>query len=111
MKRQTKSLLEKAVDSLVLSVELFNRPHDKGRPTATLILLDHAFEMLLKAAILHKGGRIRERRAKHTIGFDACVRVALSNGDVKFLSDEQALLLQSVNGLRDALPASHSRYL
>jgi hypothetical protein len=67
-----------------------------------LIQLDHAFEMLLKAAILHRGGRIREKRAKETIGFDACVRRALSDGRIKFLSDEQALVLQTINGLRDA---------
>jgi len=102
MRREAKLLLNKALDSLILSVEVFNRPYDRGRQTATLILLDHAFEMLLKAAILHRGGRIRERRARQTIGFDACIRVGLSNGAIKFLGDEQALLLQSINGLRDA---------
>ena len=58
--------------------------------------------MLLKASILHRGGRIREPRAKQTIGFDACVRKALSDGSVKFLTREQALSLQSINSLRDA---------
>lgn len=102
MKREPKLLLAKACDSLVLSIELFNRPNDRGRISSTLIQLDHAFEMLLKAAILHRGGRIRETRAKETIGFDACVRRALSDGRIKFLSDEQALVLQTINGLRDA---------
>jgi hypothetical protein len=50
MKREARLLLEKACDSLLLSIELFNRPHDRGRVTGTLIQLDHAFEMLLKAA-------------------------------------------------------------
>lgn len=102
MKREPKLLLAKARDSLVLSIELFNRPNDRGRVSSTLIQLDHAFEMLLKAAILHRGGRIREKRAKETIGFDACVRRALSDGRIKFLTDEQALVLQTINGLRDA---------
>ncbi len=102
MKREARLLLNKACDSLVLSVELFNRPHDRGRVSGSLILLDHAFEMLLKAAILHRGGHIRERRAKETIGFDACVRRGVSDGRMKFLTEEQALLLQTVNGLRDA---------
>lgn len=102
MKREPKLLLAKACDSLVLSIELFNRPNDRGRVSSTLIQLDHAFEMLLKAAILHRGGSIRERRARETIGFDACVRRALSDGRVKFLIDEQALVLQTINGLRDA---------
>ncbi len=102
MKRETKLLLEKACDSLVLSIELFNRPNDRGRISSTLIQLDHAFEMLLKAALLHRGGRIREKRARETIGFDVCVRRALSDGKHKFVTAEQALVLQTINGLRDA---------
>lgn len=102
MRREAKLLLGKACDSLVLSIELFNRPHNRGRISSTLILLDHAFEILLKAAILNRGGRIREKRAKQTIGFDACVRRGLSDGSIKFLKEEQALTLQTINGLRDA---------
>lgn len=30
--------------------------------------------MLLKAAIIHRGGRIRKAHEKLTMGFDACVR-------------------------------------
>lgn len=56
--------------------------------------------MLLKAGILKKGVRIRDPRQKETIGFGKCVRKALS--DTVFLSDEQALVLQAINGLRDA---------
>ena len=56
----------------------------------------------MKAAILHSGGRIREKRAKETIGFDACVRRSLNDGRIKYLSEEQALVLQTINGLRDA---------
>jgi hypothetical protein len=102
MKREAKLLLEKASDSLVLAIELFNRPHDRGRVSSTLIMLDHAFEMLMKAAILHRGGRIREKRARETIGFDACVRRSFSDGNIKYLTEEQALALQTINGLRDA---------
>ena len=102
MKREAKLLLDKACDSLLLGIELFNRPYDRGRVSAVLIQTDHAFEMFLKAAIVQKGGAIREKRAKETIGFDACVRRGLSDGGVKFLTEEQALTIQSINGLRDA---------
>jgi hypothetical protein len=102
MKREVRLLLQKACDSLVLAIELFNRPHDRGRVSGTLIMLDHSFEMFMKAAILHRGGRIREKRAKETIGFDKCVRISLSDGKVKYLNTEQALVLQTINGLRDA---------
>jgi len=102
MKRESRLLFAKAVDSLVLSIEHYNRPWDRGRVDAVLILLDHAFEMLLKAAILHRGGAIRKRREKQTIGFDECLRKALSDGSVQFLQQEQVLQLQAINTLRDA---------
>lgn len=102
MKREATALLDRAIDSLVLSVEKFNCPWDRGRPEVVLILLDRAFELLLKAVIVHRGGRIREPKATQTIGFDKCVRVCLSEAKVKCLTDEQALTVQVINSLRDA---------
>lgn len=103
MKKEVKMLLEKATDSLILSIELFNRPQEQCRHTGALILLDHSFEMILKAAIIHRNGKIRDKRNnKNTIGFDACLRIAVSNGNIKFLTEEQALVAQAINGLRDA---------
>jgi hypothetical protein len=103
MKKKVRFLLKRAVNSLILSIELFNRPSDQGRVDGVLIFLDHSFEMLLKAAILHRGGRLEHPdRENQTIGFEACVRKALSEGSVKFITDEQAITLQTVNALRDA---------
>ena len=102
MRKEVRQLRRKAINSLVLSIEHFNRPWDRGRTEAVLILLDHGFEMLLKAAIRHRLGKIRKRGEKQTIGFGACVRKGLTEAGVRFLSDEQALTLQSINGQRDA---------
>jgi hypothetical protein len=103
MRREARQLLEKAGDSLILGIEIFNRPNERGRVTATLILIDHAFEMLLKAAILHRGGTIREKgRENQTISFTLCVRRALSDSKIAFLSQEQSITLQALNSLRDA---------
>jgi hypothetical protein len=102
MRKEARLLRVKATESLVLSIELFNRPNDSGRVHAVLILLDHALEMLFKAAIVHRGGRIREPRSKQTIGFDACVRRGLSDASIKFLGENQALTAQMINSLRDA---------
>ncbi len=102
MRKEAKLLLEKAINSQILSIEHFNRPWDCGRPDAILILLDHSFEMVLKAAIIQRGGRIRKPEAKQTIGFDECLRKALTNRKVKFLNEEQVLLVQGINSLRDA---------
>lgn len=102
MKKEVRILENKAINALILSIELFNRPQDQGRIESVLILLDHSFEMLLKAAILHRGGKIRNNSEKQTIGFDECIRKSLSNGNIKFLSEERALCLQTLNSLRDA---------
>jgi hypothetical protein len=55
----------------LLGMEKFNCPFERGRVTSVLIALDHAFEMLLKASTLQRGGRIRKRGAAETLGFDA----------------------------------------
>jgi len=102
MKKEAKHLYQKAIDSLTLSIELFNRPNDCGRIHGVLIFLDHSFEMLLKASIIDKGGKIKEKGAKETIGFSACVRKGFSDASIKFLNETEVLTLQTINGLRDA---------
>lgn len=99
MKKEVRLLLKKSINSLILSIEHFNRPWDRGRIEAVLILLDHSFELLLKSAIVHHGGKIHKRGQNETIGFDACVRKAISH---KIITNEQALTPQTINGLRDA---------
>ena len=101
MKREAKHLLTRAVDSLVLAIEHFNRPHDRGRQETVLILADHAFEMLLKSAILLRGGKIRKRKADNTLGFEGCVNACLLDPNVRFLKNEEADTLRILNNLRD----------
>ena len=102
MKKEAKLLKAKGTNSLVLAVEHFNSLSDTGRTDVVLMLLDHSFEMLLKAAIIHRGGSIRDPGSKNTIGFDACVRRCFSDARISFLTEEQTLTLQTINGLRDA---------
>jgi hypothetical protein len=102
MRKEAKHLYQKAIDSLTLSIELFNRPNDCGRTHGVLIFLDHSFEMLLKASIIDKGGKIKEKGAKETIGFSACCRKGFSDASIKFLNETEVLTLQTINGLRDA---------
>jgi hypothetical protein len=102
LKKEAKILFAKSLDAFLLSIDHFNRPWDRGREETVLILLDRAFELLLKAAIVHKGGKIREPRAAETIGFDKCVRKCLTEQDVRCLNDDEALTIQIINSLRDA---------
>lgn len=102
MKHEVRVLFHKALDSLFLAIDHFNRPHDRGRPEAVLMFVDRAFELLLKATIVHRGGKIRERGANETIGLDKCVRKCISDSDLKCLSEEDAFTIQTINSLRDA---------
>lgn len=102
MKRESRELLAKYSDGLVLAVELFNRPDETARVTGVLIILDHSVEMLLKAVIVHRGGRILDPATGNTIGCDACIRKATSDAAVRCLSREQATVLMNLNGQRDA---------
>jgi hypothetical protein len=99
MKKEVKLLLNKSINSLILSVELFNRPWDKGREQAVLILFDHSFEMLMKAAILHRGGSIKKKGELQTIGYDSALNQCKA---LKILTEDQAITLQTINNLRDA---------
>jgi hypothetical protein len=55
-RRDVQPLLERAIDSLTLGIEIFNRPAETARGHSVPMLLHHAFELLLKAAILQVGG-------------------------------------------------------
>lgn len=102
MRKEAKHLFDKAIDSLTISIELFNRPNDTGRVHGVLIFIDHAFEMLLKAAIVVRNGNIFQKGKSETIGMSACIRKCLSEDKIKFLKEEEVLVLQSLNSLRDA---------
>jgi hypothetical protein len=105
MRKECKTLHLKAIDSIVLAVDHFNRAWDRGRTEAVLILLDRAFELLLKAIIMHRAGgaAIRDKQKEGmTIGFDLCLRKCLSDANLKCLNEDEVVALQSLNTLRDA---------
>lgn len=95
-----------ATDSFRIAVELFNRPFENGRTEGVLILLDHSFEMLLKAAILRRGGEIRaDDGSGQTISLEKCVKRCRDgtrdNQRIQFLSKSEAAAIFSLNNLRD----------
>jgi hypothetical protein len=90
-KRDVAELKNRAINSLVLGIELFNRPHDQGRSESVLILLHHAFEMLLKAIIKDRTGTVHAKGEKYSFGFDKCLEVA-QNGIKVITADERATL-------------------
>ena len=95
---------DSATDSIQLVVELFNRPHDTGRDCATLILLNHSLEMLLKSILKDHGVDIRKDNG-HTIEFSECI-THLENGhhdapELAFLSEDQVVTLYDISSQRN----------
>ena len=99
IKREVAELRTRAIDSLVLGIELFNRPHDRGHAEAVLILLHHAFEMLLKAIIKDRTGTVHTEGEKYTYGFDKCLDVMQNALDM--ISVDERMALSMLDGLRD----------
>lgn len=103
MKRESRQLLEKAVDSAVIGVDHYNRLWDRGRTEAVLIFLDRAFELLMKAIIVERGLKIAHRREKSiTIGSSEALRKCISHKKLRCISEDQAICIQNLNLLRDA---------
>jgi hypothetical protein len=58
-----KTLHGKALSSMRTAMTAFNSPYDDGRPTVVLLHLQHAFEMLLKAALVQGGARVFDKKS------------------------------------------------
>jgi hypothetical protein len=102
MRREAKLLLSKAVDSVVLGIEHFNRPWDRGRHEATLIFIDRSLELLMKAALIHRKCCIRESPDANTFSFKKCVNKCVSEAEPAIFTGEEAVTVRLINGLRDA---------
>ena len=98
-KGEVAELKKRAINSLVLGIELFNRPHEEGRPEGTLIFLHHAFEMLLKAVIKDRTGTVHAKGARYSYGFDKCLEVA--QNEVRILSSDDRRALSILDAHRD----------
>lgn len=99
LKRDVVELKNRALNSLVLGVELFNRPHDQGRSEGTLIFLHHAFELLLKAVIRDRTGTVHAKGGKHTHSFSKCLEVA--QNEIGVISVDERRTLAILDASRD----------
>lgn len=98
-RRDVQPLLERSIDSLTLGIELFNRPTDTARAHAVPMLLHHAFELVLKAAILQRGRRIHDKASRYTFGFDKCLAVA--EEELRLITKDERATLSILDAHRD----------
>jgi hypothetical protein len=100
LKQESRVLKRKALASLSWAVEGFNSHHDDGRTTRVLLHLQHAFEMLMKAALVHVGEPVFDQKTGRSIGFERCLGLATANAEIK-LRDEEAGTLRAIDAMRD----------
>lgn len=101
LKPIVQSLKDQSIHSLLLGIEHFNRPSECGRIASVLIMLDHASEMLMKAALINRGVDIRNPKNGYTHALDHCLNIAATDPKVCFLSSEERKTLQVLDGLRN----------
>ena len=93
-------LVDRSFASMRLAIELFNRPDDQGRCEGVLILLHHAFELLLKAIIVDRSGTAHDDERGYSFGFDKCLHVTTE--DYRLLSKDDRRFLSMLDNLRDS---------
>jgi hypothetical protein len=100
LKQEARVLRGKALSSLTVAVAAFNSPHEEGRTTQVLLFLQHAFEMLLKAALVQHGVAVFDRKLGRSLGFEDCVKLSIGNATIK-LADADAGTLRAIDAMRD----------
>lgn len=77
----------------------FNGLDEDGRATRVLLHLQHAFEMLLKAALVQDRQFVFDKKTGKSIGFDKCVN--LGQPKPIALSQDEKGTLRTIDALRD----------
>lgn len=93
-------LHDKAVASITVATTAFNSPVDTGRVTQVLLNLQHAFEMLLKAALVQNGVKVFDEKSGRSVGFEKCLGYAATHPNV-MLSESDAGTLRTIDAMRD----------
>ena len=88
-----------AVESLTLSIELFNRPSPLARDHAVIMMMAHSFEMLLKAGIFQKRGTVRDKGEPLSHSLNRCIEIAFSS--LKVITADERTLLGAIKQDRD----------
>ena len=99
LKKNVGPLLDRSIESLTLAVEIFNRPSEVARTHAVLILLQHSFELLLKAWILERTARIHDPAGKYSYTFARCLTMATE--ELKILTSDERSTLAILDAQRD----------
>ncbi|MBY6266609.1 hypothetical protein EI613_32720 (plasmid) [Azospirillum sp. 412522] len=97
--RDARTLKLKAIASLRTAMTGFNSFGEDGRVTTVLLHLQHASEMLLKAALVQKRVQVFDREKQVSFGFEKCINLGKMHCGV---TEDEAGILKAVDAMRDA---------
>src|SRR6185436_19957793 len=83
------------------ALEAHNSYQEDGRITATLLHLQHACEMLLKACLVQKQVPVFDKKTGTSIGIKKCVRLAMDARTCN-LGAAEAGTIRAIDCLRDS---------
>lgn len=97
--RDARTLKLKAICSLRSAMTTFNSFHEEGRLTTVLLHLQHATEMLLKAALVQKKVAVFNKDKGTAYGFEKCTNLAKMHCGV---TADEAGVFKAVDAMRNA---------
>lgn len=99
LRREARTLKGKALSSLRRGLSAYNGYDEDGRRTTVLLHLQHACEMLIKAALVQRRVSIFDGKSGRSYGFEKCVNLARQHCR---LAEGAAGVLRVIDSLRDA---------
>ncbi len=94
------ALRTRAIESVTLAIELFNRPSEIARSESVLMQFHHGFEMILKSLIVEHTGTASDDERGYSYTFDTCLRIA--DEQLKLLDQDKRRFLSMLANLRDS---------
>jgi hypothetical protein len=98
LKREARTLKQKALSSLRRGLSAFNSYENDGRITTVLLHFQHACEMLLKAALIQKRINIFDASGR-SLSLEKCANLAKQHCGI---SDGEAGLMKAIDSLRNS---------
>jgi len=99
-KQSARILKHKALASVRASIAAFNGFEEDGRVTEVLLRMQHAFEMLLKAALNAQNVSVFDKSTGRSVGVDRAINLAQGDAKIK-LTDDEAGLIRAIDAMRD----------
>jgi len=100
MKRLTRNLRDSSLEAFILALETINRPSIRYRMEAFCILFCNAWELLIKAKLLHDGKKIfypkKRKQPRLSLSIDDCLKRVFTSDD-----DPVRLNIEKIHELRN----------